>query len=87
MLENEIIEVNMVLHPQTQNLNIIENKINKKQAIISVKEYLHNPEIIKSLKLPEIKQHLKYYKTTLTIPAYYKTFEKKRSKTGDKIVS
>ena len=86
MLENELIEVDMVLHPQTQNLNIIENKTNKNVSITTIKNYLHNNEILNSLKLPQIKEHLKFYKNTITIPIYYKSSEKKDAKQAIKTI-
>ena len=81
MLENELIEVDMVFDPNTENPNIIENKVkSSNNAIITLKEYLLNPSTIDSLKLPEIKKHLKHYKNSFYVPAYYKSYEKKDAK-------
>jgi hypothetical protein len=86
MLENELIEVDMVLDPNTENPNIIENKIKPSHSIVTVKEYLSNPTKIDSLKLPEIKQHLKHYKSSFIVPAYYKSYEKRDAKNAIKSV-
>lgn len=86
MLENELIEVDMVLDPNTENPNIIENKVKPKHSIVTVKEYLSNPSKIDSLKLPEIKQHLKHYKSSFIVPAYYKSYEKRDAKNAIKSV-
>jgi hypothetical protein len=86
MLENELIEVDMVLDPNTENPNIIENKIKPSHSIVTVKEYLSNPSKIDSLKLPEIKQHLKHYKSSFIVPAYYKSYEKRDAKNAIKSV-
>ena len=86
MLENELIEVDMVLDPNTENPNIIENKVKPKHSIVTVKEYISNPSKIDSLKLPEIKQHLKYYKSSFIVPAYYKSYEKRDAKNAIKTV-
>jgi hypothetical protein len=77
MLENEIIEVDMVLHPHTQDLKIVEHKL---ESIISVKDYLQQPNRLELLKLHQLKQHLKHYKTSFRIPDYYKSYEKKETK-------
>lgn len=86
MLENELIEVDMVLDPNTENPNIIENKVKPKHSIVTVKEYLSNPSKIDHLKLPEIKQHLKHYKSSFIVPAYYKSYEKRDAKNAIKSV-
>jgi len=86
MLENELIEVDMVLDPNTENPNIIENKIKPTHSIVTVKEYLSNPSKLDSLKLPEIKQHLKHYKSSFIVPAYYKSYEKRDAKNAVKSV-
>lgn len=86
MLENELIEVDMVLDPNTENPNIIENKIKQKHSIVTVKEYLSNPSKIDNLKLPEIKQHLKHYKSSFIVPAYYKSYEKRDAKIAIKSI-
>jgi hypothetical protein len=86
MLENELIEVDMVLDPNTENPNIIENKIKPSHSIVTVKEYLSNPSKLDSLKLPEIKQHLKHYKSSFIVPAYYKSYEKRDAKNAIKSV-
>lgn len=87
MLENELIEVDMVLYPNTENPNIIENKIKpQNQPIVTTNEYLLNPTTIDSLKLPQIKQHLKYYKTSFIVPTYYKSYEKREAKNAIKSV-
>lgn len=86
MLENELIEVDMVLDPNTENPNIIENKVKPKHSIVTVKEYISNPSKIDSLKLPEIKQHLKHYKSSFIVPAYYKSYEKRDAKNAIKSV-
>lgn len=80
MLENELIEVDMILHPNTNAPNIIENKVKTENNFITVKQYLSDPTIINNLKLPQIKEHLKYYKSTLHIPTYYKSYEKREAK-------
>lgn len=86
MLENELIEVDMVLDPNTENPNIIENKVKPKHSIVTVNEYLSNPSKIDNLKLPEIKQHLKHYKSSFIVPAYYKSYEKRDAKNAIKSV-
>lgn len=86
MLENELIEVDMVLDPNIENPNIIENKVKPKHGIVTVKEYLSNPSKIDSLKLPEIKQHLKHYKSSFIVPAYYKSYEKRDAKNAIKSI-
>lgn len=86
MLENELIEVDMVLDPNIENPNIIENKVKPKHSIVTVKEYLSNPSKIDSLKLPEIKQHLKHYKSSFIVPTYYKSYEKRDAKNAIKSV-
>jgi hypothetical protein len=86
MLENELIEVDMVLDPNTENPNIIENKVTPNHNIVTIKEYLSNPTKIDSLKLPEIKQHLKHYKSSFIVPAYYKSYEKRDAKNAIKSV-
>ena len=86
MLENELIEVDMVLDPNTENPNIIKNKVKSKHSIVTVKEYLSNPTKIDSLKLPEIKQHLKHYKSSFIVPVYYKSYEKRDAKNAIKSV-
>ena len=80
MLENELIEIDMVLDPNTENPNIIENKIKPTDSIVTVKEYLSKPSIIDNLKLPEIKKHLKHYKKSFSVPTYYKSCERKNAK-------
>lgn len=81
MLENELIEVDMVFDSNAENPNIIENKVKSSNSvIITLKEYLLNPSIIDGLKLPEIKKHLKHYKSSFSVPTYYKSYEKKDAK-------
>ena len=84
MLENELIEVDMILQPDTNAPNIVESKIKNESAIFTVKQYLSEPTIINNLKLHEIKQHLKYYKNNFQIPTYYKSYEKKEAKNAIK---
>ena len=86
MLENELIEVDMVLDPNTENPNIIENKIKPIDRIVTVKEYLSKPSIIDNLKLPEIKKHLKHYKSSFSVPTYYRSCEKKNAKNAIKLL-
>ena len=86
MLENELIEVDMVLDPNTENPNIIENKIKPTDRIVTVKEYLSKPSIIDNLKLPEIKKHLKHYKSSFSVPTYYRSCEKKNAKNAIKLL-
>lgn len=86
MLENELIEVDMILQPDTNAPNIVESKIKNESAIFTVKQYLSEPTIINNLKLHEIKQHLKYYKNNFQIPTYYKSYEKKEAKNAIKSI-
>jgi hypothetical protein len=86
MLENELIEVDMILQPDTNAPNIVESKIKNEGAIFTVKQYLSEPTIINNLKLHEIKQHLKYYKNNFQIPTYYKSYEKKEAKNAIKSI-
>jgi len=85
MLENELIEVDMIIHSDTGNANIIENKTNSTtNSIITVNQYLSDPTRIDILKLPQIKQHLKHYKTSFIIPCYYKSYDKREAKNAIK---
>jgi len=86
MLENELIEVDMILQPDANAPNIVENKVKNESTIFTVKQYLSEPTIINTLKLHEIKQHLKYYKNNFQIPTYYKSYEKREAKNAIKSI-
>ena len=76
MLSNELIEVDMIINNETGKPEITE--INNE--IISIKNYLKNPECIDSIKLPILKKNLKHYKKSLIIPSFYTINEKKHAK-------
>lgn len=76
MLSNEIIEINMTINNETGKPEITEKILNKSE-IITLKEYIDNPECIDTLKLPILKKNLKHYKNGLIVPSSYSPSEKK----------
>ena len=73
MLSNEIVDVNIISNNETGKIEIIEKTINtteceKDDKFITPKEYLKNVDIINTLKLPELKKTLKFYKNSMIIP-------------------
>jgi hypothetical protein len=76
MLSNEIIEINMTINNETGKPEITEKILNKGE-IITLKEYIDNPECIDTLKLPILKKNLKHYKNRLIVPSSYSPSEKK----------
>ena len=71
MLENEIIDVNIISNNETGKIEIIEtpHKLSMK-SFIEPKDYEKEPNCVQSLKLPEIRQMLKYYKSCMIIPRH-----------------
>ena len=80
MLSNEIIEINMTINNETGKPEISEKIVNNNNNIITIKEYTDNPNCINTLKLPVLKQNLKFYKNILIIPFRYNSYEKKIAK-------
>ena len=77
MLSNEIIEIDMTINNETGKPEIKEIITND---IITLKEYLKNPNCIDKLKLPILKKNLKHYKKSFSVPYNYSTSEKKNAK-------
>ena len=70
MLANEVVDVNIISNNETGQIEIIENnkKVEKKQEFITPSDYVNNPEIINKIKLPDLKNTLKFYKNSMIIP-------------------
>lgn len=78
MLTNEVVNVDITSNNETGEIIIKENKI--ENVIINIdknveneykytmpEDYFKNPEIIKSMKLPELRKTLKFYKNSMVI--------------------
>lgn len=67
MLENELVDINIISNNETGKIEVIENKPESEQFITSTL-YFENKDIIKSLKIGDIKNTLKFYKKTVPFP-------------------
>lgn len=75
MLTNEVVNVDITSNNETGEIiikeNKIENVINKnvenEYNYTMPEDYFKNPEIIKSMKLPELRKTLKFYKNSIVI--------------------
>ena len=87
MLANEVVDVNIISNNETGQIEIIENnkKVEKKQEFITPSDYVNNPEIINKIKLPDLKNTLKFYKNSMIIPNN-STLEIKRAKAAIKSI-
>jgi len=79
MLSNEIIEINMTINNETGKPEITENILNKSE-IITLKQYIDNPNCIDNLKLPVLKKNIKHYKNGFIIPSIFSASEKRSTK-------
>ena len=79
MLSNEIVDVNIISNNETGKIEIIEKPINEKKEdeYVTPKDYLMNSDIINTLKLPDLKKTLKFYKNSMIIPNHTNTHIKK----------
>lgn len=86
MLENEIVDVNIISNNETGKIEIIEmpHKLSLK-SLVEPEDYAKNPACIQSLKLPEIRTLLKYYKSCMIIPQHNSSAIKNSKKAIRKI--
>tara|TARA_B100001287_G_scaffold276730_1_gene288997 strand:- start:24222 stop:25463 length:1242 start_codon:yes stop_codon:yes gene_type:complete len=71
MLSNEVVNINIIANNETGEIEVIENKITTKKEedeYITPQDYFDNPDIIKKMKLPDLRKTLKFYKNSMIIP-------------------
>jgi len=78
MLTNEVVDVDIISNNETGEIiikerkvdNVTDNKdknVGKDYTYTMPEDYFKNPEIIKSMKLPELRKTLKFYKNSMVI--------------------
>ena len=94
-MSSELIDVTILTDNVTNDLRIIENKVVNvfqppenecKPMIITPYQYNNDPNYIKTLKLTQIRENLKFYKNSMVIPSTYSVSMKREAKASVKSI-
>jgi len=94
-MSTELIDVTIVSNSETNDIQIIENKIvnvfhteviEPKPEFITPHQYRQDPNCMNGLKLSQIRETLKFYKNSMVVPAIYSAAMKRSAKSAIKTI-
>lgn len=94
-MSTELIDVTIVSNSETNDIQIIENKIvnvfhteviEPKPEFITPHQYIQNPNCMNGLKLSQIRETLKFYKNSMVVPTIYSAAMKRSAKSAIKTI-
>jgi len=94
-MSSELIDITILTDDVTNDLRIIENKVvnifhplenEYKPSFITPRQYRDEPNCVKTLKLSQIRETLKFYKNSMVIPSSFSSSMKRDAKASIKSI-